>query len=160
MPFPQSELLDQYFAQQPDVLVVYLFGSQATGRARPDSDIDLAVLLTEADSYTHLERRLYLGNQLEQILQQHVDVIVLNRAPPLLVYEVLKNRTVLFERDEQIRIEFEVRQGKIYADLKPTYDFFTEVLLQRIKEGKFGQGYQRSSQREIAETWALCKRTT
>ncbi len=133
------ENISTYLAEQPEVLVAYLFGSQVTKRVRPDSDVDIAVLLTEADSYTQLERRLILMNRLEDISHKSVDVVVLNNASPLLSYEVLKHRHILFERDQQTRIDFEVRVGQIYADLIPVYSFFQQVLFQRIEEGKFGK---------------------
>ncbi|MFC1466200.1 MAG: nucleotidyltransferase domain-containing protein [Candidatus Brachytrichaceae bacterium NZ_4S206] len=36
------------FQRYPGVQAVYLFGSYAEGRARPDSDLDLAILLRHA----------------------------------------------------------------------------------------------------------------
>ncbi len=42
--------LSHYFARRPDVVLAYLFGSQATGTADPGSDVDVAVALAaEAD---------------------------------------------------------------------------------------------------------------
>jgi len=38
--------LREYLASQPDVVAAYVFGSVAQGRARPQSDVDIAVLLT------------------------------------------------------------------------------------------------------------------
>ena len=43
------DTLVAYLAAQPDVLAAYLFGSYARGDARPDSDVDLAVLLSTTD---------------------------------------------------------------------------------------------------------------
>jgi len=42
-----SHTLKQICEQLPSVLVVYLFGLQAKGNSRSDSDIDIAVLLDE-----------------------------------------------------------------------------------------------------------------
>jgi len=53
--------LTEYLAAQPDVIAAYLFGSQATGRARAGSDVDVAVLLDEEDSVARFERRLREG---------------------------------------------------------------------------------------------------
>lgn len=37
-------VLAQLLASVPDLMAVYVFGSQATGEANADSDLDLAVL--------------------------------------------------------------------------------------------------------------------
>ncbi|MBN2251971.1 MAG: nucleotidyltransferase domain-containing protein [Candidatus Altiarchaeota archaeon] len=41
--------------ENPDVSTVILFGSQATGKVRPDSDTDLAVLLKKTGPDTEAE---------------------------------------------------------------------------------------------------------
>lgn len=132
------EALRSYFASQPDVVAAYLFGSQATAKARPESDVDSAVLLPEEDSFARFKRRLRLIDAVSEVCGREADVIVLNDAPPLLQHQVLKEGRLIFERDKAARVEFEVRAGKIYADLKPMYDYHTRDLLQKIKEVGLG----------------------
>ncbi len=128
-----------YLSTQEDVLAAYLFGSRAQGRARPQSDVDIAVLLREdLDSEARLFRRLSLGDALEQRLGRPVDLVVLNDAPLRLRHQVLRHGKLIFERDREARVEFEVRTGKLYADMKPVYDFYARATLQEIKEGRFG----------------------
>jgi len=126
--------LTAYLAAQSDVVAAYLFGSRATGRAREGSDVDVAVLLDEEDSVARFERRLRLMSEVSDVCGREADVIVLNDAPPILQHQGLKHGRLLYERDRRARIEFEVRAGKIYADLKPMYDFYTRDLMQKIKE--------------------------
>ncbi|MFQ6058692.1 MAG: nucleotidyltransferase domain-containing protein [Anaerolineae bacterium] len=145
-----TKVLADYFASQPDVVAAYLFGSRAVGRARPGSDVDTAVLLSEEDGMVRFERRLRLISEVSDICGREADVIVLNDAPPLLQHQVLKHGQLLFERDRAARVEFEVRAGKVYADLKPMYNFHTRDLLQKIKE--VGLGGRRRHHRQPAET--------
>jgi len=65
-----------------------------------------------------------------------------------LQHQVLKHGRLIFERDRAARVEFEVRAGQIYADLKPMYDFFTEVLFKEIREVGLG-GRRRRNRREV-----------
>jgi len=131
--------LCRYFANQADVVAGYVFGSIAQGRTRPSSDVDVAVLLSDGlDGGTRFARRLRLGAEVEDVIGCQTDLVVLNDAPPLLQHQVLKHGRLLFERDRAARVEFEVRAGKIYADLKPMYDFFTGVLFKEIKEVGLG----------------------
>lgn len=125
----------EYLAAQPDVVAAYLFGSVAEGRARSQSDVDVAVLLAaDLDEEARFDRRLRIGWEVERIIGRQTDLVVLNDAPPLLQHQVLKHGRLIFERDRAARVEFEVRAGKIYADLKPMYDFHARDLLQKIKE--------------------------
>jgi len=135
--------LREYLASQPDVVAVYVFGSVAQGRARPQSDVDIAVLLAaDLDEETRFDRRLRLGGEVERIIGCLTDLVVLNDAPPLLQHQVLKHGRLIFERDRAARVEFEVRAGQIYADLKPMHDFFAAALFKEIREVGLG-GHRR-----------------
>src|SRR5436305_31525 len=97
-------------ADQPDVQVAYLFGSLATGRARPGSDVDIAILLADAsDSLAVFERRLRLMETAERFAKGDVDLVILNHASPVLQHEVLRTRHVIYERTQRARVDFEVR---------------------------------------------------
>jgi predicted nucleotidyltransferase len=127
-----------FLKTQPDLVAVYLFGSLVKGRAHPRSDIDIAVLLVAMDSEAAFDRRLRLMECLRPYADREVDVIVLNTAPPLLQHQVLKHGRLLYERNRLARAEFEVRAGKVYADLKPMRDFFPQALFKEIKEVGLG----------------------
>ena len=135
---------------QPDIVAAYLFGSMAQGRATPHSDVDLAVLLNLEDNMERFHRRLALMRTFDRFADREVDVIVLNDAPPLLCHQVLKTGRLLYEADRAARIGFEVRAGKIYADLKPMWEFFNQDLARKIKE--VGLGKRRQHSKRKAET--------
>jgi predicted nucleotidyltransferase len=130
--------LRDYFSGQQDVMAAYLFGSRVVGKMRPDSDVDTAVLLSEEDGVVRFERRLRLMSEVSDVCGREADVVVLNDAPPLLQGQILRHGWLIFERDQQARVEFEVRAGKIYADLKPMRRFFQQALFREIKEVGLG----------------------
>jgi len=123
-----------FLATQEDVVAAYLFGSLAQGRATPRSDIDIAILLASTSPERELQRRLRLMGELRAFADREVEVVILNSAPPLLRHQVLRYGRRLYERDRQARVEFEVWAGKVYADLRPMYDFCARDLLQKIRE--------------------------
>jgi predicted nucleotidyltransferase len=65
--------------EYPELRVVYLFGSHAQGRARPDSDVDVAVV-TAADSDPLLDLRL--ADRLSAAVHASVDVVALGKVSP------------------------------------------------------------------------------
>lgn len=108
-------------ALREEVREGYLFGSQARGDARPDSDVDVAVFV-DADA---LERPGFgyaaeLGAHLQSALERSdIDIVVLNRAPPLLYYRVLRDGTRLLSRDPPATTTREGRALSRYFDYIP-----------------------------------------
>ena len=144
LPSVDIEGLARFFAQQPDVVVAYLFGSVAKGTARPRSDVDVAVLFdARLDSLERAGKYLQMLGALSDFVKGDLDVQTLNQASPLFCSQVVKYGRVIYERTPAERIALEVRSMARYADTKPMRDFFTQILDQRIREGKFGERTRR-----------------
>ena len=127
--------------QQHPVRLAYLFGSQATRRTHPSSDVDIAVLLDESlTSDERFAERLRLLGDLSCLLgTDHVDLVMLNEAPPLLAYETLRHGILLYCADAQTRIEFQVRTLRAYEDTIPLRRILAEAMVARLKAGTFGK---------------------
>ena len=152
------EGLRAYLRTQPDVIAAYLFGSHAAGRPRPGSDIDIALLLEQPPAaeddidaaLARFDRRMDLEMAMERFVQgKPLDLVILNRSPILLQFQVLYNGLLLYEGDREKRVDFEVRTVKQYYDWKVIHDRMTEALLQDIREGRFGER-KRHHQRALA----------
>jgi predicted nucleotidyltransferase len=74
-------------AIEPRILAVYLFGSRATGEARPDSDVDLAVLFSELVGLGDL---VALENRFEERLGARVDLIDAGTCGPFLALAAIR----------------------------------------------------------------------
>ena len=102
--------------------LVYLFGSQVSGKVWGESDVDLAVLLgpeVGRDRYGAIRVEL-ISELLSVFGSNNMDVVILNGAPPLLTYEgVIQRGRLLFERNPLTRIRFEVRAFQEYVDTAP-----------------------------------------
>ena len=78
-------------ARELDVVLGYLFGSAARGRADALSDVDFAVLLDHGLSpEARVDIQLRLMGALAECSAREVQVVVLNEAPPLLAYQVVE----------------------------------------------------------------------
>lgn len=84
-----------------EVQDAYLFGSRATGKAQAHSDIDVAVWISAEPPRTgHFGYAAELTAHLIAALGTNdVDVVVLNRAPPLLYHRVLRDGRRLLSRN-------------------------------------------------------------
>jgi predicted nucleotidyltransferase len=110
------------------IRLAYLFGSQADGHARAESDVDVAVLLQDgADALIDLK----LGDFLSHKLAKPVDVVVLNQASPILQHEVIRGGVRLMEISPMVRRLHELRAFRDYVDAL----FFQKQRLMRHANG-------------------------
>ncbi|MEQ1679976.1 MAG: nucleotidyltransferase domain-containing protein [Nitrospira sp.] len=98
----------------PDLIALYRFGSQAKGTARPDSDVDLAVLSRVALSEL---RRFELAQELATQLHRDVDLVDLRSASTVMRMQVISTGECLNAPGESARREFEMYAYSDYARL-------------------------------------------
>ena len=140
----KNEITD-YLSKQPDIVLAYLFGSVARGQADSMSDVDIAVLLEpDLTGEAALERQLELMLALDDFSEREVQVTLLNQAPPVLAFQVIREGLLLYERSRLDKINFEVLVMKRYADLKPMLQFFKQTLFKQIREEGLGRRKRRS----------------
>jgi hypothetical protein len=124
-----------------EVQAALLFGSHATGRARADSDIDVAVLLDRAQALGEPSERMrrLLGALTGELAADRIDLVELNDAPPALAFQILKYGRVAFERDRVFLHRLRVRVYSQHADFEPTERFFREQIKRRaLREAQRG----------------------
>lgn len=116
----------------PEVQAAFLFGSQASGRARIDSDIDVAVLLEGTPVVDARSRlRSVIAAFAAHVAADRLDTVILNDAPPALAFQILKSGKLAFERDRTALHRFRVRTYARHSDFEPTERFFRAVTRQR-----------------------------
>jgi len=123
------------------VVAAMLFGSQATGKAGPLSDIDVAVWADSTlERSERFDLRLALMAEAVRVLNtDEVDLVVLNDAPPLLQHRALRDSVRLIDRDPPKRIRLETRAILDYLDTKPLRELFGAAALDRLAEDRFGR---------------------
>jgi predicted nucleotidyltransferase len=99
--------------QRPEVRLVILFGSHASGGVHRRSDLDLAILAQEpldmVGVTAEIMTLLHLNN---------VDVVDLRRASPLLAREIVRQGVVLYEREPGTYAQFVSLTIRRYADTR------------------------------------------
>ena len=121
-------------AQEPALVVAYLFGSQARGEAGPLSDVDVAVLTEDGLSAEEtLALRLRLGEAIGGALRiERVDVVALQDASYLLQHRVLRDGQLLFCRDEAERQRYEQQALRNYLDFRSFEERYLRAVEDRI----------------------------
>jgi predicted nucleotidyltransferase len=102
------------------VVFAYLFGSRAAGRPRPDSDIDVAVLHdgTVAEDETLRTVHRCADSLAAASGVTGLEVVALNGAPLRFVGRILRQRVVIFSRDEPARVAYESLHARMADDVE------------------------------------------
>lgn len=119
---PRTEAaIVRVLSSRPEVHEAYLFGSQAAGTARRHSDIDIAVHVDDAalpgGGFGYAAT---LAADLMTAAQTNaIDVVVLNRAPPVLYHRVLRDGRRILTRDPRATTTREGYALSRYCDFLP-----------------------------------------
>lgn len=93
----------------PPLQLAILFGSRARARARPDSDIDLAILPVDPALPLHDENGLVAA--LEHATGLRVDLVRLDQAAPALRWRIARDGIVLLSDPAHVGPRFLARAG-------------------------------------------------
>ncbi len=125
-------MLIDSFSKREDILVMYLFGSRAINKADDLSDIDIAILLKSNE--LSFEKELYLSGEITSLLgTEEVSVVLLNKAPLVISYGVLKESKVLFCANDNLRLDFEEKIIKQYLDFRYHLNIYDNEFISMIK---------------------------
>lgn len=115
-----------------------VFGSRARGTARPDSDLDVAVLPSLGDD-PQARRRLQtrLAVALADLAPEgRVDVVFLDEASDLLRQRVLETGCLLIDRDPRAFRDLRVRTMREYGDREWVRDLMRAAQKRRLEQGE------------------------
>lgn len=110
-------------AHKRGLVLGVLFGSQATGRTHPRSDVDVGFV---ADR----ELGLYdIAGLQEELMtstgQADIEMVDLKNAPPLLLKKAAEEGILLYEREAGFFERFKIYGIKLYMEAQPLYQMQT-----------------------------------
>lgn len=134
---PASPLVDRLrlaLAGRDDIRVAVLFGSQARGTARADSDVDLAVDAPDLDPFE-------LAADLANTLGSEVDVLPLSYDLGVPLLEALvRDGIVVHESPRGAGALWRSRALTTLETDRPWYERMSEAWLKRVAERGFARG--------------------
>lgn len=135
----ELERILEYFSRREEVIAVFIFGSFDTPRERPDSDIDIGVLVMPDDSgrnWEQLKGEYYAASPGFSL--RPVDIVILNVAPSLLKWQVLKTGRIVLDKDPLARKRFAARAVLEYFDYQHIEDIYFKGVKKRMREVSHG----------------------
>ena len=110
----RTAILHALQARVPKLLAVYAFGSRIQGTARPDSDLDLAVLVT---AYGDPLRLWELSGELADLAGCPVDLLDFRAASTVMQYRILTTGERWWAKDSRADLyEAAVLNDKLELD--------------------------------------------
>ena len=110
-------------ARYPRVASAGVVGSVARGDARPDSDLDIAILLSGGERAGDALALYDLAADLERFApSRRVDVVILGTQGSVFRHGLLREGVLVCDTDPAAQREFEERTVVEYLDWKPTHD--------------------------------------
>lgn len=106
----------QVLLEGPPLRLALLFGSRARKSARPDSDVDIAILPVEPD--LSLRDEGLLVTSLERATGAPVDLVRLDRAAPALRWRIARDGIVLLSLPAHAAPRFLARAGIEHDELR------------------------------------------
>ncbi len=99
------------------VKLCVLFGSQATGRQRPDSDVDLAIWPDQAPS---AQTKLTWLRELETLLGKSVSLALVSAdLDPVLGFEIVRDGRLIYEQQAELWFKHRAQLWHAYNDSLP-----------------------------------------
>ncbi len=119
----------------PNIQAIYLFGSYGTEEQRPESDVDIALLLSHGQA---TERPVLYGTALHLELERHfhskVDLINLRMENVVFQNEILSKNRKIFCQDALAADKFELLTLSLYQKLNEER---AGIIEDAIKTGRF-----------------------
>jgi predicted nucleotidyltransferase len=125
----------RFLAEDPRVVLVYLFGSTVHGGAPLVRDVDLGVSTSPP---LDLGELLALRADVVAAAGGPVDLTSLDHASIVLAHEIADSGECLFARDPDAEVAFVTRARSRYWDFKPFLDEQWRLLGERLRERNVG----------------------
>ena len=133
--FEKQAQLQGLFQTSP-VDAAYLAGS-TTGRkiAGTYNDLDIALLLLKAvKANEFFDYQVYFVSELSKALDTaELDVVILNQASLLQKWQVIRTWSLLYQRDQKRRVEYEARAAMEYLEFKKYDEVQSKALAERTR---------------------------
>ena len=107
--------LRKFFNENPEIILAFVYGSYASKRMSPSSDVDIGILFKTVPPMDAIND---ITETLSSILTREVDLVILNQASPILKMQILRNGILLYTSKRKYFHQFYTDTVNQYDDLK------------------------------------------
>lgn len=126
--------IKKYFEDKKDVAAVYLFGSQATGKAGNQSDVDIGIVADGKNPESMLEKRLIFISELSRILRKDVHPVILNFASNQLIRQIFEKGKCILVNDKKSLALFKMFQFAELAEFAYYKELTQSGFIRKVME--------------------------
>lgn len=124
--------LEKIFKTVPEVELAYQYGSTIKNPGRRPKDVDIGILLKgKISAEKQFEIYDALSEKLSKFFKKEADIAVLNKASPMLAYQILKTGKLVYGNIRRAK-QFVVETLTRYFDYLPIHQFFVQHLENRL----------------------------
>jgi predicted nucleotidyltransferase len=128
--------LREILSPEPGIRLAVLYGSYATGKASPTSDVDLAIA---HDHNLSMEERVDLAQRISRLINKEVDLVDLRTTSGILLQQIICNRITLINRDSKLYGDIIAKQITEELDFMPLYEQMLKAKRERFINGQKGR---------------------
>lgn len=121
--------------EENQVVLIFLFGSEARGTSHKESDVDIGVLFNkrvDPKDYLKLEGKL-IEFFSEIYPKKEINIVNLNIASPLLKQVAVLEGKLLYSKSETERILFQIKTLREYEDYLHLSNIYNQFLDLKLK---------------------------
>lgn len=121
--------------KENNVILAYLFGSEAKGTSHRESDVDIGVLFNKkVQSRDYLKKEGKLIEFFSEIFpEREINIVNLNIASPLLKQVAILEGSLLYQRGDLDRTLFQIQTLHEYEDYLHLSDIYNQFLELKLK---------------------------
>ena len=120
------------------VMIAYLYGSVVDGTTLPSSDVDIGLVLNPGcalSAYERIQLEFSIAGEVERRCNlQEADVRSIDVAPLTVQGRVVTEGVLLYSRDEEFRVQYEVYTRKLYFDFLPVVETMRKEFFRNFQE--------------------------
>jgi len=111
-----SNIISDYFKNKDEVIAVYLFGSYASEKNQPFSDIDIGILLNRIDQEFARQQKMRYITELSRIIRKDVHPVILNYASEVLMKQIYSKGKCILIKDSKELAKYKMTMYARIAD--------------------------------------------
>ena len=128
--------LREALSPDPGIRLAVLYGSYATGKAGPTSDVDLAIAY---DHKLSMVERIDLAQRISRLINIEVDLVDLRVSSGVLLQQIIWNRKTIINRDSKLYGDIIAKQITEELDFMPLYEQMLKAKRERFINGQKGR---------------------